>query len=263
MTPAARGAAVLGLALGCAHALREPAPLPAPRAHADGAADLLRRADSAWARRADPDEARTAQELYTEAASADPSAVDGLLGAMRAASFRIERERDGSRREELAVEAVQLGQWCQRRAPKDPACAYRLAIALGQQARERTSTGKDAMGRMVDLLHRAIAAAPRLDGAGPHRVLALLLVRAPGWPLGPGDAEAALAEARDAVKLFPDRADNQLVLGEALAKNDAPKDARAAYQRAVELATAAREAGDPDAERILEDAAAALDRLGK
>jgi tetratricopeptide (TPR) repeat protein len=153
---------------------------------------------------------------------------------------------------------VQLGQWCQRRAPADPACDYRLAIALGQQARERASTGKDALGKMVGLLRKAIAAAPALDSGGPHRVLALVLLRAPGWPIGPGDPEEGLAEARAAARLFPDVPENQLALGEALRKNGAAEESRAAYRHALDLATAAEKAGDPEADRLRVDAAAGL-----
>ena len=258
-------AALLGVA-GCRSALREPPPVAAMSPGAAGgrnADELVRAADEAWARRADPRQAEAAQALYLDAAAADETRVDGLLGAMRAVSFRIEREGDAAARGRLAELGVQLGQWCQRRAPSEAACDYRLAIALGQQARERASTGKDAMGRMVDLLQRAIAAAPRLDAAGPHRVMALLLLRAPGWPLGPGDPEAALGEARQAVALFPDRAENQLVMAEALAKNDAREEARAAYARALELSTTAHDAGDPDAEQWRKEAADGLERLGK
>ena len=187
------------VASACAPALREPPPVSkiAPGSSgARSAAELVHAADAAWARRADPRQAEAAQALYLDAATADERRVDALLGAMRAMTFRIERDRDASVRARLAQEEVQLGQWCQRRAPAEAACDYRLAIALGQQARERPSTGKDALGKMVGLLRKAIAAAPALDSGGPHRVLALVLLRAPGWPMGPGDPEAALEEAR-------------------------------------------------------------------
>jgi tetratricopeptide (TPR) repeat protein len=253
---------VLALALACAPALREPPPLATAPSRARGASadDLIRSADAAWARRADPGQARAAQELYLEAASADEARVEGLLGAMRAASFRIDREREAAARERLALEAVQLGQWCRRRAPAEAACGYRLAIALGQQARERTSTAKDALKTMVILLREAIAADPRTDNAGPHRVLALVLLRAPGWPAGPGDQEEALHEARAAALLFPDAAENQLALGEALAVNGRAAEARAAYERAAALAGRDAATGDPEAARWREEALAALAR---
>jgi hypothetical protein len=256
--------AAVALAFGCAPALREPPPLKPP-ASASGASvdELLDRAEAAWARRADPAEARTAQDLYLQAASADDQRVEGLLGAMRAAGWRIEREHDAAARERLASEAVQLGQWCQRRAPASPGCSYRLAIALGQKARERPSTAKDAIERMVKLLRDAIAAEPILDRAGPHRVLALVYIRAPGWPLGPGDREEGLRHARTAAELFPGDAENQLALGEALTANGKGSEGRAALERAGDLARRDEAAGDPDAARLRGEAAAAIARMNR
>ena len=49
-----------------------------------------------------------------------------------------------------------------------------------------------------------------------------MLLRAPGWPLGPGDPEAALPEAQAAARLAPDYPPNQLVLGEARPWTPAP-----------------------------------------
>jgi len=257
-------AGVLWSFAACASALKQPSPIAvyAP-GHARGrsASELVTAANAAWARRAEPGKAEVAQGLYLDAAVADAQRSDALLGAMGALAFRIEYER-GAPRGELAQIAVDLGQWCERGAPTEPACAYRLAIALGQYARERPSSGMDASRRMIALLRRAIAAAPRLDSAGPHRVLALVLLRAPGWPLGPGDPEAGLEHARAAVSLAPGAAANQLVLGEALAANGRSDDARVAYARAVELATAAGRAGEPEAARWLAEARIGLAKSG-
>jgi hypothetical protein len=251
--------AVLAVAA-CAPALHEPRPIAAlapGRGGGRSADQLVHDADAAWQRRAAPGQAAAAADLYLDAAAADDRRVDGLLGAMRAISFRIEYE-PGVARGQLSEQEVELGQWCQRRAPDNPECDYRLAVALGQQARERTSTGRDALGKIVDLLRRTIARAPDLDAAGPHRVLALVLLRAPSWPVGPGDPETALAEARAAAQRFPDAPENQLVLGEALVANRARGEARAAYSRALALATSARAAGEPDAGRWVAEARSGL-----
>jgi len=244
----------------CSTALPEPSPIAtyAP-GHAQGrsASQLIAAANAAWARRGQPGQVEAAQGQYLDATVADPHRIDALIGAMRAISYRIEYEK-GAQRGKLAETGVELGQWCQRLSPTEPECDYRLAIALGQYARENPLSGRNAPRRMVDLLHRAIAAAPRLDSAGPHRVLALLLLRAPGWPLGPGDNEAGLEHARAAVQLAPDAAPNQLVLGEALIANGRANEAPAAYQKAVELATAAQTSGNPDAARWLSEAQAGL-----
>jgi hypothetical protein len=140
-------------------------------------------------------------------------------------------------------------------------CKYRLALALGQQARERRSTGADALPKIVSLLEEVIAGAPRLDDAGGHRVLALVLLRAPGWPAGPGDPEAGLGHARKADELVPDNPQNLLVLGEALVANASPEPARLAYTRAAALAQALAARGDPDAQEWADSAARALKAL--
>ncbi len=244
-------------AAACASALKEPPPVAvlggAQPDSGERADELLRRADAAWARRGDGDAGgalaavRQAQQLYLSAARTDEADVAGLVGAARTSTWLVEHETDPGLRAELATTAVQAGQWCQRRAPGDPRCDYWLALGLGQQARERPSTALDGIDRMVELLRKTIAADPALDEAGPQRALALVLLRAPGWPAGPGDAEEALAQARAAVQLRPDYPPNQLVLAEALARNGDPDGASAALDRARALTRTREKAGDPDA----------------
>jgi tetratricopeptide (TPR) repeat protein len=242
-------AAVLGAAACSSSLQEEPTPITAiapGNVKGRTAVELLADARAAWARRGEPQQAEAAQALYLDAATVDEHGTEGLLGAMNAIAFRIEHE-PGVSRGPLAAQAVDIGQWCLKRAPADPACEYRLAIALGQQARERPSTGLDALGKMVAFLQHAVAVAPQMDLAGPHRVLALVLLRAPSWPTGPGDVEAGLVHARAAVAMFPDAAQNQLVLGEALAATGHTREAHEAYEKALALATKANAAGEPEA----------------
>jgi len=254
-----RSIASIILCAGCAQALHKPPPIEAigaaPRA---SAAQLLADADAAWARRGEPEQAAAAEDLYLQAARADPRNPGSFAGAIRAKAFRIGREKDGAERTRLAESAVITGQLCQENAPTAPACDYWLAAALGLQARERSATGHDALPRMVDLLRRAIRTDPAIDRAGPHRLLAIVLLRAPGWPMGPGDAEAALPEAQAAARAAPEFPPNQLALGEALKKNGRAAEARTAYSQALRLATEAAARGDPDAKGWVDDASAAL-----
>jgi len=236
----ATGAALVVLA-GCATALREPAT----------GTDLL---EAGGPRRA------VAQSTYLAAARADSARAEGLLGLARVSVWRIEHEQNETERKALVPIALQAAQACARRDPTDPRCDYWLAVALGLQAREHPSTGRDGVSRMVEALRRVIARAPELEEAGPHRVLALVLLRAPGWPLGPGDAEAGLVEAKEAVALFPDHPPNQLALGEALARNGRADESRAAFARAGDLAQALSAAGEPDAAEWNKEAEAALAR---
>ena len=251
--------AALILCASCASALHKPPPIESIAAEPrTGLAQLLAQADAAWARRTEPGQAAAAEDLYLQAARADPRRPESFAGAIRAKAFRIGREKDGAERLRLAESAVVVGQLCEHNAPGAPLCDYWFAAALGLQARERSATAKDALPRMTDLLRRAARADPAIDHGGPHRLLATVLLRAPSWPLGPGDPEAAVPEAQAAVGIDPDFAPNQLALGEALRKNDRSAEARAAYSKALRLATEAAARGDPDAPGWVDEARAAL-----
>jgi hypothetical protein len=239
--------------LACANSLRTPAPIESlAAAPSASASDLLAQADAAWAERASPEQAVQAEGFYLQAARAQPENPAGYAGAIRAKAFRLGREKDAAVKGKLAESAVAVGQTCQAQA-KAPACDYWLAAALGLQARERAATAHDALPHMVELLERAEQHEPSLDNAGPARLLAILMLRAPGWPVGPGDPEAALAEAKRAAQAAPAYAPNQLALGEALGKNG--QDSRAAYMEALRLAEGN---SDPDANGWADDARKAL-----
>jgi hypothetical protein len=246
------------ICVACANSLRTPPPMESLAAAPNEPAEaLLAKADAAWARRAEAAQASAAEELYLQAARARPQDASAYAGAIRAKSFRLGREQDGNIRGKLAESAVAVGQTCEGQAKAAPACDYWLAAALGLQARERTATAHDALPHMVELLRRAEKADPGLDDGGPARLLTILMLRAPGWPIGPGDPESALSEARAAVLIAKDHAPNQLALGEALRKNGHESESRAAYALALRLAEAAGES-DPDAAGWADDARKAL-----
>jgi tetratricopeptide (TPR) repeat protein len=256
-------AVLLLLCAGCASALQKPPPIEAIAAPPRGGADqLLAEADAAWARRTEPGQAAAAEDRYLQAARADPHRPEAFAGAIRAKAFRLGREKDGAERLRLAQDAVAVGQLCEEGSPGAAPCDYWLAAALGLQARERSATAKDGLPRMTDLLRRAARSDPSIDHGGPHRLLATVLLRAPSWPLGPGDPEAALPEAQAAVRIAADFAPNQLALGEALRKNDRPAEARSAYSKALRLAMDSAARGDPDAAGWAEEARAALREVG-
>jgi hypothetical protein len=254
-------AALLGA--GCASALKEPPPIANLQLEPTGtvpANALLQEAAEEYAKRPDPVAVRRAEGLCLAAAQADESQAAGLVCAIQAKSWLAQREKDVKVRTDLAVSAVQAGQWCLRREPASVACKFWLAVALGMQARDRPTTVEDGLKRMVHLLREVATEAPLLDEAGPERVLGILLVRAPGWPIGPGDSEEALVHARKAVELRPGYPPNQLALGEVLLKNGERAKGRAALLRAVELAGQPPWSGDPDVPSWVADAQALLAR---
>lgn len=255
---------VLALALGCASALRAPKPVgtlggPVHVAPGRSAAELLAEARAALARRPDVAEVRKAESLFVAAAQVDPAGVEGLYGAIEAKVWLIDHDRAADRGA-LARSAVDAGQWCLRRAPSSAWCDYGLAQALGMQAQEERSSALDGLKKMVEHLRRAAAEDPSIDSAGPERVLALVLVRAPAWPLGPGDPETALEEARKAVARAPDFPPNPLALGETLLATGATDEGRAATKRALALA---ERSAEPDAKEWVKNGKALLERAAR
>jgi tetratricopeptide (TPR) repeat protein len=121
-----------------------------------------------------------------------------------------------------------------RGSTDDPEADYLYALNLGLYVRAR---GMTAVGRLSELVARLQLAGqqPALDDGGPLRVLGLLYVKAPGWPVGPGDLEAALALLQRAVRDFPNHPLNHLYLAYALADAGERTQALAALARARDL----------------------------
>lgn len=172
--------------------------------------------------------------------------VEQLAAAVAADARRSDIETDSAIRNELAADAFRDAQACLERAPQEVACLYSRAIALGLKARAHPLQANEALKSMLEALGAAEAADPEYDQAGPARVRALVLVKAPAWPLGPGDAEAGLASARRAVALQPQYPANVLALAEALAKSGDSHGAQDAYRHARELSQALPPSRDRD-----------------
>ena len=167
-----------------------------------------------------------------------PSSVAALAAGIAADAKRSDHEPDSKIRGELAAEAGRDAEDCIALEPQAAACLYGRAVALGLNARAHPARAGELLGSMLDALTRAESADPNYDEAGPARVRALVLIRAPEWPLGPGDAAAGLAAARRAVALRPHYPPNLLALAEALAKTGDGSGARENYARAREAALA-------------------------
>lgn len=241
----------------CTPALREPpdpynlsGQRPASRKEID---EWLSRAEGLYAERT-LDSVRQAAELWIGAAAADHDNIEAWSGAMRSRIWLADHELEPATRVALATEAVQAGQLCERAGPARPECAYWLAISLGVQARERHSTALHGVDRMVERLRRAIDLDARMDHGGPHRVLALVYLRAPGWPAGPGDADRGLEHALLAVGIDAQYPPNQLCLAEARFATEDRAAGLAALERALDEAREALRAGIPDAREWLEQA---------
>jgi hypothetical protein len=185
--------------------------------------------------------------------------VEQLAAAVAADARRSDAETDSKVRDQLAADALQNAQACLERAPQAAACLYYDGVALGLKARAHPLQASEALKSMLDALGGAEAADPAYDQAGPARVKALVLIKAPGWPLGPGDPEAGLAAARRAVALRPDHPPNVLALAEALAKTGDTHGAQESYRHARDLSQAMPPG--PDRDDWLHQADQALGKL--
>lgn len=215
-----------------------------------------------FAQRPDVAAVEEAESLFLRAAQASPAGIEALLGAAEATIWLARHLEDGGRRDEKARQAVQTAQWCEIRKPGQARCSYWLALALGVQADERRSTAVDGLKRMVEQLELTIERDADLDYAGAHRVMARVLVRAPGWPTGPGDPDTGLEHAEIAARAYPDYPPNQIALGEAYRGVDERRASRNAFERAGDLARVWQQSGHPDAAEWLQEVAVALAELG-
>lgn len=184
--------------------------------------------------------------------------VRRLYANLRELVHEVSHEPSSARRRRLADEALDLGHRCERWGTANALCDYGIALALGVKVRETPSLATLQLPLIVKRLERAAAADPTLDHGGPERVLAILLVRAPGWPAGPGDPETGLETARRAVERAPDYAPNWLAVAEAADATGDDAARQQAAQRAADAAAAALGRGEEDAAEWQREAAALL-----
>jgi hypothetical protein len=170
------------------------------------------------------------------ATSVDARSIEERAAAIKAAAERSDHESDSKVRADLATQANSNADACLALAPGAAACQYGKAVATGLEARAHPARAGGLLGSMLQNLGKAESADPNYDMAGPARVRALVLIRAPSWPLGPGDTDAGLVAARRAVALQPDYPPNVLALAEALSKTGDETGAGENYTHARDLA---------------------------
>ena len=162
--------------------------------------------------------------------------VADLTAAVLADSQRSDGASDAKIRSDLADDAMNNAKACVDRFPQTGACLYVRALGLGLQARSHPPDAIGLLNSMLMDLGSAEDLDPNFDHAGPSRVRALVLLRAPAWPLGPGDADSALEWARRAVMLQPQYPPNLLALAETQAKTGDAPNAADNYAKARKLA---------------------------
>ena len=164
----------------------------------------------------------------------EPTA-DQALAASRAASFLSAGEGNQEKAGELALEGKRWAERALALRPDDGAAHYLLAMNDGQILALYPLNASKTLGAVESHLERALELSPEVDLGGPLRVLGMLYVKAPAWPLGPGDSEAGLELLRRAAKEYPAHPLNHAFLAQALFKEEGPS-ARPAIAAAVKAA---------------------------
>ena len=141
-----------------------------------------------------------------------------LLAAVQRDADGIDQSTDAAQRAQRLAAATASARQCLALSPGSGACHYAQALVQGLTARARPLEAPALLKGMLASLTKAEAADPGLDHAGPARLAATVLLRAPPWPLGPGDVDAAVDAAQRAVNREPAYPPNLITLGEAQAK---------------------------------------------
>ncbi len=196
----------------------------------------LREAAAKYEQKGDAISLEDALVAYDKLLETDPKSYDDLWHAARVATELGDQSRaDGNkaRRRKFALRAKDYATRAVAVEPKRAEGHYYLAIALGLEASTRSVGAFDLLPKMQEQAKLAIAADGTVDHAGPHRLMAALLITAPPWPASVGDVDEGLQEAKKAVEIAGDYPANRLYLGEALMKNDQRDAARAELQSVV------------------------------
>ncbi len=221
-------------------------------------------------------------ELARRAHAADSGDAGTALLLARCAYFRAEEERDAAllaRVSAIGIAAAEVAGSGQVSAclglsglkksavaaappapDQMPACPPAVARAAYQHAlliglRMRVAGMREALAlldRALALLDRARLCAEE-DQGGPLRVLAMIYLKAPAWPAGPGDLDLALELLQEAATRFPTHPLNRIFLAAALLEDGQEARAREELATGLGLAdealwgTAARAWRDVDA----------------
>lgn len=176
---------------------------------------------------------RTAQQPPAPVPGAGASQSPAqLLAAVQGDAGRIDQSKDSAERAQLLATATASARQCLAQAPNDAACPYAQAQVLGLTAREHPLQAPSLLKQMLASLAKAEALDPAFDHAGPARLAAVVLLRAPPWPLGPGDVDAATAAAQRAVQRDPGYPPNLIALAQAQSKADGGPQSRTTFKQA-------------------------------
>lgn len=152
---------------------------------------------------------------------ANPARFDALLLATRCGLWLANHAAAN----DLIDDLLLLTNTMAEIAPERVEGPYHRGAVLGLLAQAQPLKGVSAMEGIVKDARRAIELDPTYDGAGPHRLLGALHLRAPGPPTGVGSVRRALFYLKKACEIAPEHPGNLLFLAEAHLANEDPAQA--------------------------------------
>jgi len=136
--------------------------------------------------------------------------------ACKVAFVLADCEQDRERQKALASEGARWGEiGFSLGGYKDAELAYYYAMNLGLAVQDNPLLALKNISRIEEKLRDAIRLDPSVDMGGPVRVLAMLYLKAPPWPQGPGDPDKALMLLRWASHHFGGHPLNHIFLARA------------------------------------------------
>lgn len=228
------------LGTGCGPARRPAAPVEAVQyVLPDEVPDLLRLASSSF----DPCGPVEAVALSLNAAEAVlgkvPDHSEASLHAARAAAWLLEFDGslDQPARRDLAGRGAGWAETALAAYGERVETVFLCGALLGLQLEAARVPGPGKVGRVHEFFERAAELDPAFNDGAPLRALGTLLVKAPGWPAGPGDVERGIELLRQAVEEHPGHPAGHWFLGEALRTEGQRDEAAACFRHVIDLCT--------------------------
>jgi len=181
--------------------------------------------------------------LYEKAKAAHLNNTNDVETALKFAKscFELgEFATNSAQRASLANEGIEVCKEIIKTNSLNAEAHYWLAMNYAQLSRTKGWGALKIVNEMEKEYLKAIEINPRIDYAGPHRLLGLLYRDAPGWPISIGSKTKARHHLEQAVKLAPEFPDNQIFLIESYLKWSEKKLAEEQYKKALPLIESAR-----------------------
>jgi tetratricopeptide (TPR) repeat protein len=112
---------------------------------------------------------------------------------------------------------------------------FYYAEALGLQVRAQGTSAIQLLPEIAEHVEAAAKLAPELEDGAPLRLLGTMLVKAPAWPQGPGDADRGMKILQDAMERHPQRAEAYIHYADVLLDASRIQDALRYLARAKDL----------------------------